>query len=92
MKFNATLFRRTAHAMKLNGLLDAGYSLLSVGGSTYKHQGLAPLWNHTDPKQYTAVIVRNSSGHYQIDPNDHSEPPARAVPAVGHLAEVKAMV
>ena len=78
MKFNASLFRRTAAAMKTNGLLDAGYSLLSVGGSTYKHQGLAPKWNHTDPKQYIALIVRNSTGHYQIDPNRFPGPGSSA--------------
>ena len=68
MGFNASLFRRTAAAMKKNGLLGAGYSLLSTGGSTYQHQGIAP-WNQSDPKKYVALIVRNSTGHYQIDPN-----------------------
>ena len=35
MTFNASLVRRTAKAMKERGLLDAGYKLLSIGGSTY---------------------------------------------------------
>ena len=69
MGFNASLYRRTARAMQQNGLLAAGYTLLSTGGSTYMHQGLAPRWNATDPSKYANVIVRNSTGHYQLDPN-----------------------
>lgn len=79
MRFNASLFRRTADAMRKNGLLDAGYSLISVGGSTYQHQGLAPRWNQTDPKKYVALIVRNSTGHYQIDPNRFPGPGSSSV-------------
>jgi hypothetical protein len=42
--FNATLFVEQAVAMKNNGLLAAGYTLISVGGSTYKHQGIGRVW------------------------------------------------
>ena len=55
-------------AMKQNGLLDAGYSLISVGGSTYPHQGIQPKYNSSDPSHLKFLIVRNSTGHYQIDP------------------------
>ena len=78
MGFNASLFRRTAEAMKANGLLEAGYALLSPGGSTYMHEGLAPRWNESDPKKYQGVIVRNATGHYQIDPNRFPGPGSSA--------------
>ena len=67
MNFNATLFKEQAAAMKNNGLLAAGYSLISDGGSTYKHQGIAP-WNASNHSNMRNVIVRNSTGYYQIDP------------------------
>ena len=68
MRFNASLFRSMAAAMKENGLLAAGYDLLSAGGSTYPHQGLAPHWNSTNASNIVNLIVRNASGYYQIDP------------------------
>ena len=64
MTFNASLVRRTAKAMKERGLLDAGYKLLSIGGSTYEHAGVAPF----DFKPWLRLTVRNSTGHMQIDP------------------------
>jgi hypothetical protein len=67
MNFNASLIRRTASAMSQNGLLGAGFSLLSLGGSTYPHQGIPP-WNSSDPTKRQYLIVRNSTGYYQIDP------------------------
>eukprot|EP00729_Bicosta_minor_P007928 gene7928-10725_t len=68
MNFNATLFKEQAVAMKNNGLLAAGYTLISAGGSTYPHQGIPP-WNTTnETKQRRNVIVRNTTGYYQIDP------------------------
>ena len=55
--------------MKDNGLLAAGFRLVTNGGSTYRHQGLPPHWNSSDPERPTqCVIVRNSTGFYQIDP------------------------
>ena len=68
MRFNATLFRSMAEGMKANGMLAAGYNLISAGGSTYPHQGLPPRWNSTNDSNINNVIVRNSSGYYQIDP------------------------
>lgn len=68
MAFNASLFREMAAAMKANGMLAAGYNLLSAGGSTYPHQGLPPRWNSTNDTNIINVIVRNSTGYYQIDP------------------------
>jgi len=68
MRFNASLFRGMASAMKANGLLAAGYDLISAGGSTYPHQGLPPHWNSTNDSNIVNVIVRNSSGYYTIDP------------------------
>ena len=46
MSFNASLVRRTAHAMKERGLLSAGYKLLTLGGSTYEHAGAASFDFH----------------------------------------------
>ena len=63
----SALFRRMAAAMKENGLLAAGYDLISSGGSTYPHQGIPP-WNSTNSSNIANVIVRNTSGYYQIDP------------------------
>ena len=68
MRFNASLFRGMASAMKANGLLAAGYNLISAGGSTYPHQGLPPHWNSTNDSNIVNVIVRNASGYYTIDP------------------------
>ena len=68
MRFNASLFRSMASAMKANGLLAAGYDLISAGGSTYPHQGLPPHWNSTNDSNIVNVIVRNASGYYTIDP------------------------
>ena len=68
MRFNASLFRSMAGAMKANGMLAAGYDLISAGGSTYPHQGLPPRWNSTNDSNIANVIVRNSSGYYEIDP------------------------
>jgi hypothetical protein len=68
MRFNASLFRSMAGAMKANGMLAAGYNLISAGGSTYPHQGLPPRWNSTNDSNIINVIVRNSSGYYEIDP------------------------
>lgn len=66
MAFNASLFRSMAAAMKENGLLAAGYDLISAGGSTYPHQGLPPRWNSTNDSNIINLIVRNSSGYYQV--------------------------
>ena len=62
MNFNASLVRRTAAAMKRRGLLEAGFSYLSIGGSTYPHPVAdeAPPWRN--------LIVRNATGFVQIDP------------------------
>ena len=38
MDFNSTLFLEQARALKDSGLVDAGYTLISAGGSTYAHQ------------------------------------------------------
>ena len=67
MNFNATVMSNTAKAMKANGMLAAGYDLLTLGGSTYLHQAIPP-WNRTGNGTEGNVIVRNSSGHVQIDP------------------------
>ena len=58
MNFNSSLMLRTAHAMKANGMLDAGYDLLTIGGSTYAHSTIAP-WNKHGPM--SNVMVRNST-------------------------------
>ena len=70
MNFNATLFLEMAKAMAdpSNGLLESGYKLMSVGGSTYKHQGLKPWYNGSNESNFRNVIVRNSTGYYQVDP------------------------
>ena len=68
MRFNASLFKDMADAMAKNGLLAAGYTLISASGSTYPHQGLAPHWNSTNNSNIRNVITRNSSGFYTIDP------------------------
>ena len=52
----------------VHGMLAAGYNLISAGGSTYPHQGLPPRWNSTNDSNIINVIVRNSSGYYEIDP------------------------
>lgn len=62
MNFNASLVRRTAAAMKSRGLLQAGFSYLSIGGSTYAH----PVAN--EPPPWHNLIVRNATGFVQIDP------------------------
>lgn len=80
MDFNATLFRRMAAAMKANGMLEAGYTLLSTGGSTYPHSAIPP-WNSSNPKKDTFVIVRNSTG--QCDQPRPWHPTGRACCARG---------
>jgi hypothetical protein len=67
MGFNASLFRTMAQSMKENGLLAAGYDMISAGGNTYPHQGMPP-WNSTNSSNIANIIVRNKSGYYQIDP------------------------
>jgi hypothetical protein len=66
MNFNGTLIVHTAEAMKENGLLAAGYSYLTLGGSTYLHAAVAPY--NRSGGGLGHVIVRNSTGHVQIDP------------------------
>ena len=74
MKFNSSLLLNTAKALKANGLFEKGYKLIQYGGASYPHQGLAPLWNSTNPSNIKFVIVRNSTGHYQVDPGKFRGP------------------
>lgn len=67
MNFNASLIEETVAAMSENGLLAAGWNYMTLGGSTYPHAAIAP-WNRTEPQKLPNVIVRNSTGHIQIDP------------------------
>lgn len=74
MRFNGSLLLNTAKALQANGLFDKGYNLIQYGGASYPHQGLAPLWNSTNSSNRKYVIVRNSTGHYQIDPGKFRGP------------------
>ena len=78
MNFNSSLFRKMAKGMQANGLLDAGYNVISVGGSTYPRQGLAPKYNSSNSSNMQYVIVRNASGYYQIDPGKFPGPGSSA--------------
>lgn len=79
MRFNGTLFREVAQAMKDNGLQAAGYTLLNVGGNGHAvngsndpaHSSGTAIDHSGKPLNCTAAkgcftAVRNSTGHYQI--------------------------
>ena len=38
MNFNSSLIEDTVEAMAKNGLLDAGWNYMTLGGSTYAHE------------------------------------------------------